>query len=926
MNKKEEKASGSDPRTAAVSMPLRVLMLEDNPLDIELSLQELKKAGFKVQADTVDTEEGFAAKLRTGVYDLILSDFRIPAWSGIEAFHLLQQSGKDIPFILVTGTLGEEAAVDLIKEGVADYILKDRLARLPSAIHRALQEKGLRDEREHAIHSLRKSEEQVRLLLDSTAEAIYGIDVKGRCTFCNPASVRVLGYDSPADLLGKQMHSLMHHTRADGTPYPVEQCQIYMGFRQGKGSHADDEVLWRKDGSSFPVEYWSYPVFREGKPIGSVVTFLDITERKRADATIRNERDRAQQYLDIADVILLALDREGRITLINRKGSSTLGWKEQDLIGRDWIETCVPARTRAELRTAFRGLIDGTAQPLENPVLTKSGEERMIAWRNTVLRDGDGHIIGTLSSGEDITERKRAEEALGRSEARIRRLVESNIIGIGIGTPDGKLLDGNDAFLQLLGYSRGELLSGTLRWNELTPPEFSEIDQRAVEQLRNTGIAPPWEKEFIRKDGSRVAVLIGVVTLTAEQGDAEAVSFVIDVSERKQLEQQLRKAQKMEAIGQLAGGIAHDFNNLLSVIIGYSEILLENAALNVKMRNQCEEIRKAGDRAASLTRQLLAFSRQQILAPTVLNLNTVVAETENMLRRLIGEDIEFKTALEPALGSVTADPGQVGQIIMNLAVNARDAMPEGGKLVIETSNVDLDERYAFQHPPFVAGRYVLLAVTDTGTGMDEETKSHIFEPFFTTKEIGKGTGLGLSTVYGVVKQSGGYIWVYSELGQGSVFKIYLPRVDQSIQERRRSELMPPRSRGVETVLLVEDEESVRTLTRSLLEEEGYAVLEAGDGLQALKVAGEYSGTIDLLLTDMVMPGMNGKTLAHKMVETHPKISVVYTSGYTGSLASHGNLFESGTNLVQKPFSRGTLLQKLREVLDHKNEWEPTRQP
>jgi two-component system, cell cycle sensor histidine kinase and response regulator CckA len=914
-----------NPDGTSVSKPLRVLILEDNPRDVELCIQELNKAGFDLQAEAVDTEEGFAAKLHSNVYDLILSDYRIPAWSGVEAFHLLKQSGKDIPFILVTGTLVEEAAVDLIKEGVADYVVKDRLVRLPLAARRALQEKTTRDERERAIRSLRQSEERVRLLLDSTTEAVYGIDVEGNCTFCNAASVRLLGYENPGDLLGKQMHWLMHHTRADGTRYPIEDCQIYLGFREGKGSHSENEVLWRKDGSSFPVEYWSYPVVTDGKPIGSVVKFIDITDRKQANATILKERDRAQQYLDIADVILLALDQEGRINLINRKGCSTLGWKEQDLIGRDWIDTCLPARTRDELRTAFRSLISGTPLHLENAVLTKSGEERMIAWRSTVLRDSAGRITGTLSSGEDVTEHKRAEEALRRSEARVKRLVESNIIGIGIGTLDGKLLDGNDSFLKLLGYSREELLSGALRLDGMTPPEYNDVDQRAVEQLKNTGIAPPWEKEFIRKDGRRVAVLIGVVTLATDQGDIEAVSVVVDISERKLLEQQLRQAQKMEAIGQLAGGVAHDFNNLLSVIIGYSDILLDRAAQGTKMRTQCQEINKAGNRAASLTRQLLAFSRQQVLEPKVLNLNTVVVEIEKMLRRLIGEDIEFRTALDPTLGSVKADPGQIEQIIMNLAVNARDAMPEGGKLVIETSNAELDDRYALQHPPFSPGRYVLLAVTDTGIGMSAETKTHVFEPFFTTKEVGKGTGLGLSTVYGVVKQSGGYIWVYSELGHGSVFKIYLPRVDQSVRQSRPSELAPALYHGTEIVLLVEDEESVRTLTRSLLEEGGYTVIEAGNGAQALEIAGRHSGPIQLLLTDVVMPGMNGRVLAQKMIEAQPKMKVIYISGYTGSFSSHGELFDAAATLIQKPFSRATLLRKVREVLDFQKESEPTFQ-
>jgi PAS domain S-box-containing protein len=476
-----------------------------------------------------------------------------------------------------------------------------------------------------------------------------------------------------------------------------------------------------------------------------------------------------------------------------------------------------------------------------------------------------------------------------------------------------------------LGYTREEILSGALRWDEITPPEYNDVDQRAIEQLKKTGVALPWEKEFVRKDGRRVAVLIGVVTLTTEQNNIEVVSFVVDISDRKQLEQQLRKAQKMEAIGQLAGGIAHDFNNLLSVIIGYSDILLDRAGQDGKMRSQCGEIKRAGERAASLTRQLLAFSRQQVLAPIVLNLNTVVVETEKMLRRLIGEDIEFCTGLDPTLGSVKADPGQIEQIIMNLAVNARDAMLGGGRLTIETSNVELDGKYALHHPPFIAGRYVLLAVSDTGIGMDEETKSHIFEPFFTTKEIGKGTGLGLSTVYGVVKQSGGYIWVYSELGQGSVFKIYLPRVDAAVQQSRPSELAPELLRGVETILLVEDEQSVRTLTRSLLEDGGYTVLEASNGMHALELAGRHSGPIHLLLTDMVMPGMNGRVLAQKMTEGHPGIRVVYISGYTGSLSGHEELFDSGATLIQKPFSRSTLLWKLREVLDFQKESETTYQ-
>jgi len=779
----------ADSTAHSISTHLRVLILEDNPRDVELCIQELNKAGFELQADAVDTEEGFAAKLQSCGYDLILSDFRIPSWSGLEAFRLLKQKGKDIPFILVTGTLGEEAAVDLIKEGVADYILKGSLVRLPSAVRRALEEKITRDERERAIQSLRESEEQVRLLLDSTAEAIYGIDVQGNCTFCNTASLRLLGYNNPSDLLGKPMHWLTQHTRADGKRYPIEECKIYIGFREGKGSHSDDEVLWKKDGSSFPAEYWSYPILRDGKPIGSVVTFLDIAERKRA------------------------------------------------------------------------------------------------------------------------------EEALRRSEARVRRLVESNIIGISTGDLSGKLIDANDAFLGLLGFSREELLSGEMRWDALTPPEYRDTDQSAVEQLKSTGSASPWEKQFFRKDGSRVSVLIGVTTLTAARGELEAVSFVVDISERKKLEAQLRMAQKMEAVGQLAGGIAHDFNNLLGVIIGWSEVFEERLDQNDPLRPKAEQIKKAGQRAAALTRQLLAFSRNQVLDPKVLDLNAVVADTLKMLQRLIGDSIELITIPAPELGRVKADQGQIEQVIMNLAINARDAMPQGGKVTITIANEDMDDISIRQHPGAVQGSYVTLSVSDMGCGMDHETQAHIFEPFFTTKELGKGTGLGLSTVYGIMKRSGGYISVYSELGRGTTFKCYLPRIEQSVTQETPVRNSKDLVRGWETILLVEDAQPLRELARELLEDHGYTVLEAANGASAVQVAEKYGKPIHLLLTDVVMPGMDGSKLAERMDDSYPGIKVLYMSGYTDDAIVHHGVLDYGLTLLQKPFTRESLTCKVREVLD-----------
>jgi PAS domain S-box-containing protein len=545
----------------------------------------------------------------------------------------------------------------------------------------------------------------------------------------------------------------------------------------------------------------------------------------------------------------------------------------------------------------------------------KANEEiaRQNAEMKIKMAKENAELVAAKKELQIIAEREQAAEALRRSQARTRRLVESNIIGIATGDLNGKLIDVNDAFLKMLGFTRKEFLSGQMRWDTLTPPEYHQSDHLAVEKLTSTGMAPPWEKEFLRKDGTRVSVLIGVATLESESGEIEAISFVLDISDRKRLEQQLRQAQKMEAVGQLAGGIAHDFNNLLAVIIGYGEIIEERLDDSDPLRTKAGQITAAGKRAAALTRQLLAFSRQQVLEPKILDLNTVVADTTRMLQRLIGEDVELVTIAGPALGRVKADRGQIEQVIMNLAVNGRDAMPQGGKLMISTANAVMDEVYVRQHPGAVAGPYVLLTVSDTGCGMDQQTQAHIFEPFFTTKGPGKGTGLGLATVYGVVKQSGGYVSVYSEVGRGTSFKIYLPRTDEP-QLSVSANLATESERGWETILLVEDAQPVRELASELLESNGYKVLQAANGADAVRLAEKYQEPIQLLLSDVVMPGLDGRKLADHMVRTHPGIKVLYMSGFTDDAIVHHGVLDSGVALLEKPFTKASLLRKVREIL------------
>jgi hypothetical protein len=423
---------------------------------------------------------------------------------------------------------------------------------------------------------------------------------------------------------------------------------------------------------------------------------------------------------------------------------------------------------------------------------------------------------------------------------------------------------------------------------------------------------------LVSSDGKEIPIADTAAPIVDDKGNlAGAVLVFRDITEHKRVEERLRESHKMEAVGRLAGGVAHEFNNLLMVIRGYSELLLQRSSANDLLRTNVKEIQKAADRAASLTRQLLAFSRKQVLQPKVLDLNAVVTEVEKMLRRLIGEDIELVTALEPGLGCVKADPGQIEQIILNLAVNARDAMPRGGRLTLETSNVELDEDFARQHSSVASGPHVLLAVSDTGTGMDVETQSHIFEPFFTTKGAGKGTGLGLSTVYGIVKQSGGTIWVENAPGRGTTFKICLPRVEEPAAAEGKSTGLTTPPRKSETILVVEDEEEVRQLVREFLAGKGYTILEARDGTEAIQLAQQHRGPIHLLVTDVVMPGMSGGNLAQRLASLRPETKVIFMSGYTDDAIVQHSVLEEGTDFLQKPFSLDALARTVREVLDSK---------
>jgi PAS domain S-box-containing protein len=614
-----------------------------------------------------------------------------------------------------------------------------------------------------------------------------------------------------------------------------------------------------------------------------------------------------------ADMIAV-VDMKGKRLFNSLSYQKVLGYSLEELRASTGFEQIHPDDRDRVKKAAAKAQQTGIGETLEYRLRHKNGTWLILESTSSVIFDAHGKPEKLVIVNRNITERKIAEDALRRSVADFRSVVENAPYGIYRASVTGQFLHTNPAVQKMLGYQSAD----ELRSKDLATEVFQHPAEyyRLTELLTRSEEIKDIEMEWKTRGGSFITVRCSGRRVNGENGlPAYFEVFAEDVTEKRVLEKQLRMAQKMEAIGRLSGGIAHDFNNHLGVIIGYSRVLKKALGSRDVLLEHALEIEKAGQRAASLTKQLLAFSRQQVLSTSVLSLNSLAADMESMLPRLLGEDIAVSMNLDPDLDSVKADPSQIEQVIMNLAVNARDAMPTGGKLHIRTANVEMDQTYTRSHPGSRPGNYVLLAMTDTGIGMDPGTLAHIFEPFFTTKEVGKGTGLGLATVYGIVKQSNGYIWVDSTVGKGTSFEIFLPRhIGQPADEVLKVD-EGPRPCGSENILLVEDAQALRKLTQAFLEGAGFRVWSAGSGEEALEVAARSAVNFDLLLTDVVMPGMNGRILAERLLLRQPRMRVLYVSGYTDGFISGHGVMEPGTYLVNKPFTEEQLLQKVRDVLD-----------
>jgi len=953
-----------------------------------------------------------------------------------------------------------EATIEALLSGQIDAVV-DSTSKTPVLLSKAQS-------------ALRQSEERYRTIVETANEGIGTLDTQAGITFVNERFSEMFGYPAE-EMLGKLLTDFMS-VDAGGT------ATRRIG-RSSQGMSEENEIAFvRKDRSELWTLLKTSPTCgSDGQYTGTLVMVTDRTGRKQAEEALRTSEERYRRIVETSNQGVWTLDSQGRTTFMNGRMACMLGYECGELIGisvlelvpEDWRDAA--SRDIARSRTA--------SLQVEGKLECKDGSQIWVLLETAPVFGKSGAFEGSFAMVMDVTQRKKSEEALRVSEGRLMRLWDSSLVLIVIFDLLGSIRDINEVGARMLGYSRAELVNNGVSWKDITAPECWAADDAVKTELQAHGVALPWEKELIRKDGGRISVLVGAAMLDASEG----IAIVIDVTEKKRaetdllervrlaaltaeagmaltlgdalpdmlqrcaeamvshldaalariwilrpttnelelqasagmqveaprgappvpqfelgaivreqqpyftndvlndprvmdpewtrrkgivsfagypllvagqligvvvicgrrplskpvqtglgsladaiavgvqrkiaeeagasLEAQLRQAQKMEAVGLLAGGVAHDFNNLLSIVLSYSELLATDLKEGDPMRADLEEVMSAGQRAADLTRQLLAFSRQQVLQPRTVDLGEIVSSMEKMLRRLIGEDVELTVAGGRALGKVVVDPGQMEQVIMNLTVNARDAMPQGGKLTIETAEVVLDETYATGREGVVPGPHVMLAVSDTGTGMDAATQARMFEPFFTTKGAGKGTGLGLATVFGIVRQSGGSIWVYSELGKGTTFKAYFPRAERSgLALVSNPPVERSALRGSETILLAEDEEGVRILTRTILRKYGYNVLEAQSGGDALMLCEQYEAPIHLLLTDVVMPRMSGRQLAERLVSIRPEMKVLYMSGYTDDAVVRHGILESTVAFIQKPITPGALARKVREVL------------
>lgn len=883
-----------------MSQVLRILIAEDNPDDAELLVRALRKAGFRFEHRVVDSEVDYVRQL-SPEWDVILSDYEIPQFGALRALELLKERALEIPFVIISGTIGEDLAVAAMKMGAADYLLKDRLARLGPAVAQAVEQGRLRKESRKTLAALQTSEEALRVFHDLVDQANDTFEIiepeTGRFLDVNAKGAADSGY-TREEYLTLRVYDLDPTICEKDWPAHVAEFRRTGGGR-GEGLHR------RKDGTTFPIEY-SVKWVELGRAY-VVASIRDITARKQAEAVLRESERRFREMLENVELIAITLDSQGVLTFCNECLLKFGGWTREEVVGQPWFSKVVPDDPRAELAFAEAMRIGQAPGRCEAKIKTRQGEFRDVVWSHTMLRDSAGAIVGMAGIGIDVTDRKRSEERLQEQAAMLDQTHDAIIVR---GFYDGKITFWSQGAERIYGWSVAEALGRDVA-------EFIHVDPNGADDVRVELLSKDeWhgEKRHRTKDGRELIMSTRATLVRDGAGEPKSVlSINADVTEQKNLELRFLRAQRMESIGTLASGVAHDLNNILAPIMMVIPLLRTPLA-----RDERDEllatVETSVERGAQIVQQVLTFGRGVEMNRTSLRLNKVVNEISRIIHETFPKNIILDCLVPDELWSVVGDAPQLNHVLLNLCVNARDAMPWGGMITLRLSNLELDQSYASMLPGTVAGPYVLIEVRDTGVGIPADIQDRIFDPFFTTKGVGNGTGLGLSTALGIVKSHGGHIHVSSRVGQGTTFQVYLPAEKSVELALEVSAPEVPRHGKGEWILIVDDEQEVRNSTKVVLEKNGYQVLAVADGAEAMATFARNIGHLSLVLTDMMMPYMDGVALVHTLRKLKPNIPIIASTG----MAKKGEINKMrslGVRIIlDKPYGAPALLKAVHESL------------
>lgn len=894
---------------------MKILLIDDNRFDRALVTRELHKAFPAMTVHEVLDAAALEAALLAADFDLVITDYQLQWTTGLEVLRSVKHRFPERPVIMFTGTGNEIIAVEAMKAGLDDYVIKSakHYVRLPFCITQALEKDRLRKAEQDAAKTIAHLHAYRELVLNAVADGILGVDLHGCHSFANPAAQQMLGY--PLDeLLGRDSHTLWHHSHPDGSPYPAATCPVHSSLREVK-TFLGKDFFWRKDGSGFLAEYASAPICENGSCLGAVIIFRDITKREAAQEELRKYR----QIVSASEEQMAFVGADHVWQAVNEAWLQAHNWRREEVVGHRVAELFDDQAFAATMANRLnRALLGATVQDrdwYEFPVLGR----RFMDVRYYPYQAENGMITGVVVNSRDITDLRQQEEALRLAEQEWQHTFDSISDFVSIHDGNFRFLKVNKTLADFVGRPAEEL-----------------IGKHCYEVMH--GLSQPWAgcpHQAAMAQGCAVTsdiddphvgcpLLVTASPILDQQGRVAATIHIAkDISklkeaelERQKLQTQLTQAQKMECIGQLVGGVTHDFNNLLSAIIGFSDLILRGHPATSGVTDNVKIIKDAGLRSAALVRQLLAFSRKQVLEMAPVKLDALLENLGKMLPRLLGEEVMLDFQLEAGASVILADPVQIEQVVMNLVVNARDAMPDGGRITIRTTAVSLDEKQVGVLPGLVSGPYLQLSVADTGLGIRPEDRPRLFEPFFTTKGIGKGTGLGLATVYGIVTQHKGWVDFESEVGAGTVFRIFLPMGSQPHQQVAGQEEDTALPTGQETILVVDDDPLCRMVVRKFLDLLGYRVLEASSVREALHVADQHRATIDLLLADVVMPEQRGTALEELLKSRLPRVKILFMSGYADERIAHDGILKPGINFMSKPITLRKLSEMVRHILDN----------